>query len=611
MRPRHPLLPALAAIVLSAATAAGEPIRLSTTGNATLGAPPLDFPRDAVVELRTATAQAVLYFDERNFPNAENVDAFHALPNGHVVLSTAAEATLGSPAVTFQDGDLVDYNPATNLATVVFAEAEHFTDNQDIDAVHVRPDGTLVLSTRDLAVLGVPPLAFGPGDLVAYDPATRAAAILLPVSRFAEPENVDAVHLLPDGRIVLSVERETGARLGGVTFRNGDLVAYDPVADVAVRIFSEDAFGADEDVDAVDLGCGNGVVEADEQCDEAGATPTCHADCTIPTCGDGILDPALGEECDDGGETVTCDADCTVAACGDGTPNAHAGEQCDDGGESAGCDADCTLATCGDGTPNASAGEACDDGGESAACDADCTLAACGDATTNATRGETCDDGGTADGDCCAAACTLDPAGTACPDDGDACTTVDACDGAGTCAHLPLPALGCRTPIVAGGSSLTIKDKEAGAKDRLVWKWAKGAATALADFGDPGATDGYTLCLYEEPAAGPSIRLQAAAPAGGVCAGRPCWSARASKLKYVDKERTPDGLQKVDLKAGADGKAKVAVKGQGELLTVPSLPLEPPFRVQLLGAHGVCWEARYSAAGIRSNVPALLRARSD
>ncbi len=49
-------------------------------------------------------------------------------------------------------------------------------------------------------------------------------------------------------------------------------------------------------------------------------------------CGDGVVDP--GEECDDAGESIGCDADCTAATCGDGTHNKAAGEGCDDGNAS-------------------------------------------------------------------------------------------------------------------------------------------------------------------------------------------------------------------------------------------------------------------------------------
>jgi cysteine-rich repeat protein len=614
MRVRHRSLALVIALfgLHAPAVARAEPLRLSTDGNAALGSPPLAFGRDAVIELRTRQGAATVFFDERNFPNAENIDAVHALANGLIVLSTAAEATLGDPPLTFQDGDLVAYDPIGDTATIVFAEAAHFSDNQDIDAVFLRNDGTVVLSTRDPATLGSPPLAFSPGDLVAYDPSARTATIVLPVSRFAAPENIDAAHELPDGRFVLSVERATGAQLGGVTFRDGDLILYDPVADHASLFFSETAFGTDENIDALHLGCGNGLVESDEECDEAGATPTCHADCTIPTCGDGMIDPALGEACDDRGESATCDLDCTTVSCGDGTRNASAGEACDAAGESATCDADCSLAACGDGTANASAGEACDDGGESAACDADCSPATCGDGTLNVTRGETCDDGGTVAGDCCSPTCDLDPAATPCPDDGDACTTIDACDGAGMCAHHPVPAPGCRTPALPGKAALILKDKEGDERDQLVWKWTKGAVSTRADFGDPEHVDDYTLCLYEERPAGAEVRLRARAPSGGDCRGRPCWSARRAGLKYLDKDLTPDGILKLDLKEGTvPGKAKIILKAKGAALPLPALPLVPPLRVQLHGAAGQCWEARYTEDGIRSNESGLFRARSE
>jgi MYXO-CTERM domain-containing protein len=103
-------------------------------------------------------------------------------------------------------------------------------------------------------------------------------------------------------------------------------------------------------------------------------------------------------------------------ACGDG--NVGPGEECDDAGETAACDADCTFVTCGDGLANASAGETCDTAGESANCDADCTTAVCGDGLLNDAAGETCDDGNTDDGDGCSASCVVEDAGTSSGSDG-------------------------------------------------------------------------------------------------------------------------------------------------------------------------------------------------
>ncbi|MCA9707797.1 MAG: hypothetical protein KDK70_18240, partial [Myxococcales bacterium] len=140
--------------------------------------------------------------------------------------------------------------------------------------------------------------------------------------------------------------------------------------------------------------CGNGVLEPPEQCDDGGESPSCDIDCTLPSCGDSVVNASAGEQCDEMGETVGCDPDCSLALCGDGFVNMTAGEQCDGSGETALCNLDCTPAMCGDGQINMTAGEDCDDSGESATCDADCTDVSCGDGTVNATAGEACDGDG-------------------------------------------------------------------------------------------------------------------------------------------------------------------------------------------------------------------------
>jgi hypothetical protein len=71
-----------------------------------------------------------------------------------------------------------------------------------------------------------------------------------------------------------------------------------------------------------DTVCGNGTVETGEECDDATAnsntTPdACRTDCTLPSCGDGVIDVQAGEECDPPG--AECSATCmTIASgCGD------------------------------------------------------------------------------------------------------------------------------------------------------------------------------------------------------------------------------------------------------------------------------------------------------
>lgn len=107
-------------------------------------------------------------------------------------------------------------------------------------------------------------------------------------------------------------------------------------------------------------GCGDGIVQPPETCDdgnttnEDGCPDGVGGTCQPSSCGDGFVD-AGHEDCDDGMESSACNADCTFAVCGDGKTNASAGETCDDGNNS---DADdcldgasglCTTATCTDG----------------------------------------------------------------------------------------------------------------------------------------------------------------------------------------------------------------------------------------------------------------------
>jgi cysteine-rich repeat protein len=101
--------------------------------------------------------------------------------------------------------------------------------------------------------------------------------------------------------------------------------------------------------------CGDGYLDAGEECDDGNTTDGdgCSATCTRePACGDGYLD--AGEECDDGNTTDGdgCSATCThEPLCGDGTVDA--GEECDDGNTSDGdgCSASCRLEPCAVRTP--------------------------------------------------------------------------------------------------------------------------------------------------------------------------------------------------------------------------------------------------------------------
>ncbi len=221
-----------------------------------------------------------------------------------------------------------------------------------------------------------------------------------------------------------------------------------------------------------------------------------------------------------------------------------------------------------------------------------------------------------------AVATTADGDGDGVPDDLDNCPTApnaaqadadgdrvgDLCDVEPVpCASAPLP--DCRLPSVPGKSQLAMKVGATEAKDSLSWKWSKGSETALVDFGDPTRADGYALCIYS---GGSNLVLTASAPPGGACKnGKPCWKASGTKgFKYADGELTPKGIQKVQLQAGASGKAKVAVGGKGALLPMPALEtLAFPLVVQLQGTHGECWAATYASPLTQD--ASVLKAKDD
>lgn len=87
--------------------------------------------------------------------------------------------------------------------------------------------------------------------------------------------------------------------------------------------------------------CGDGVVDPGEVCDFGDnlSGDGCRSDClSEEVCGDGILDPHVGEACDVDEDWCV---DCRVITCGDGVVDAH--EECDDGNDTYldGCDDAC------------------------------------------------------------------------------------------------------------------------------------------------------------------------------------------------------------------------------------------------------------------------------
>ena len=130
----------------------------------------------------------------------------------------------------------------------------------------------------------------------------------------------------------------------------------------------------------------------------------------------------------------------------------------------------------------------------------------------------------------------------------------------------------------------------------------------FAEFGDPVNTDAYSICVYDNSA----LELQADLPAGGTCAGKPCWKGKAPKsFKYKDKPGTPNGIQKFQLRAGDAGKSKVQAKGKGIAVPDVMLPFDLPVIVQVQRQGAAeCWESEFDSAGVSKNEAAQFKGKA-
>lgn len=226
--------------VLCAATAANAQVLLSVSDNIGNELPGLTFLDGDVVETDTAGSFGSLFFAESNILPSADVDAFHVLPDGDLLLSVLFNGrTLGG--LTFDDGDLVRYNPGTDTASV-FELNETNTNADDIDAITVLPDDNLAFSTGNSTnTLGG--VAVSDGDILGYNvPGGTFSVLHSEASIFDDGDGeLNALHFDPsDGTYLISTFADE--TISGVAFRNGDLIRWDPASDSASLYFSEDNF---------------------------------------------------------------------------------------------------------------------------------------------------------------------------------------------------------------------------------------------------------------------------------------------------------------------------------------------------------------------------------
>ncbi len=163
---------------------------LSTLGSATLGT--VTFFNGDLVDWDPVNSIATLIFSESSFAGGgnPNIDAVAVLPNGHFLISTVGTETLGGQVM--RPGDVVDYDPGSGTTTLFFSQDLFGGGNVNVDAFDVNGAGLILLSTfeNNVTLGGV---TFDNGDVVLYDPFAGTASIVFDESvEFSNNQDVDA-----------------------------------------------------------------------------------------------------------------------------------------------------------------------------------------------------------------------------------------------------------------------------------------------------------------------------------------------------------------------------------------------------------------------------------
>ncbi len=165
----------------------------------------------------------------------------------------------------------------------------------------------------------------------------------------------------------------------------------------------------------------------------------------------------------------------------------------------------------------------------------------------------------------------------------------------------PFPRADCRA---AAKSLLSWRKGAAATQDRLIWRWAKGAATTAAELADPTAGADYALCIYTGAPAG--LLAAAVLPAGSQ------WRAAGSRgYRFTSPADSPGGMQTAGIKSGAAGRSRAFARGKGGQLPDPSLDSLPlPVTAQLLSPDGgVCFASVYDGAAVLRSDATRFKAR--
>jgi hypothetical protein len=166
---------------------------------------------------------------------------------------------------------------------------------------------------------------------------------------------------------------------------------------------------------------------------------------------------------------------------------------------------------------------------------------------------------------------------------------------------------GCRRATLPLKGSLAIKNPGGVTKDTILWKLKKGEATALGDLGGPATT--YQFCLVD--GVGTTLYSTETLPLDTCVSGAACWRDTTVGIKYTDPNGGAEGLRKIVVKSGEDGRAGATVRVQGQPgFTFGFLPFALPVTVRLANSDGQCWAESFGTLGLVENIETKFFGRS-
>ena len=130
----------------------------------------------------------------------------------------------------------------------------------------------------------------------------------------------------------------------------------------------------------------------------------------------------------------------------------------------------------------------------------------------------------------------------------------------------PTPIPGCKhdpaRPLEARRSWTTRRQQ----RDRLQWSWTGGAATTSPSSAIRITTTRYALCIWD----GRTRHRRRSSASTDVEAGTGWSTNGTTRVSYNDSHASEDGVAKIQVRTGVDGKAQAALQAKGAGVVIPT-----------------------------------------